>query len=446
MKRNLLLLTSLFFTLISTGQSLFEKSGITLNERIKSIDNYHDFLSKGERLDSVLFESWDKTIPNWINTMKDISVYGTNSQTDITYLWDKTSVPHKWVRATKTESNFDVSGNLTSSINYAWDKNSIPNNWIGTSKTENTWVNGNKTLSINYTWDGSQWLNLSRTESTYNPAGKNLVDITKMWFFINWQNTSKKEHYYDAGGKDTLNIDYTWELLTTSWAFSEKTRFAYNTNGLVIRETTLEWDKTLPVPAWSTSAKTEYTYNLSGNVTSMSSYEWDKTSKLWIGLMKMEAGYTGDEMTSIIMYSWDKVINPATGWVYESKMEKSGSGTLPNSVKYTEMTSYSWEINLWSVTGRDTYYYSGQATSVNDNPRQKKVVAYPNPAKDYIIFSLTDITQPAFVEIYDLLGRKVDDHKLSENNQIPVSNLKKGIYIYKVFTNGFVYKGKILIE
>ena len=222
MKRNLLLLTSLFFAIFASGQSPYEKSGIALNEKLKSIDNYHDFLSKGERLDSILFESWDKTIPGWINTMKDISAYGTNSQTDITYIWDKTSLPNKWIRASRTVSNFDVSGNLTSTIHYVWDKNTIPNNWVNTSKTENTWVNGNKTLSINYTWDGSQWVQLSKTESTFNPAGKNLVDITKMWFFIDWQNASKKEHYYDLSGNDTLNIDYTWELLTTSWAVSEK--------------------------------------------------------------------------------------------------------------------------------------------------------------------------------------------------------------------------------
>ena len=446
MKRNLLLLTSLFFTIFASGQSPYEKSGIALNEKLKSIDNYHDFLSKGERLDSFLFESWDKTIPGWINTMKEISVYGTNIQTDITYAWDKTSIPNKWIRASRTVSNFDVSGNLTSTIQYVWDKNTIPNNWVNTSKTENTWVNGNKTSSIYSTWDGSQWVQLSKTESTFNPAGKNLVDITSMWFLIQWQNASKKEHFYDAGGKDTLNIDYTWDLLTTSWAVSEKTRFAYNTSGQVITETTLKWDKTLPVPAWINSDKTEYTYNTNGNVTSMSSYEWDKTLKQWNGLTKMETVYTGNEITAIITYLWDKVINPATGWVNHSKTEKSGSGTLPNSVKYVEMTEYLWELNQWSVTDRNTYYYSGQSTSVNDNTYQKKIIVYPNPAKDYIIFTLTDITEPGSVEIYDALGRKVTEQKLLENNRIPVSNLKKGIYIYKISNNGFVYKGKILIE
>jgi len=444
MKRNLLLLTSLFFTIFATGQSPLKKSGIAVNEKFKSFDNYQDFLSKGERLDSLKFESWDKTIPGWLNTTKVTSVYGTNSQIDITYSWDKTSIPNKWVRISKSESNFDVSGNLTSRINYAWDKNIIPNSWALTSKTENTYVNGNNTLSISYIWDGSQWIQSGKTETTFNQNHKPTIEITSAWFFIQWLNAGKTEYYYDVSGKDTLEINYSW--VTNNWANSEKTRFAYNTNGKVITETTLEWDETLTVPAWINSGKTEYTYDSNWNVTSMSSYEWDKTPKLWVGLVKMEWGFTGDEITSIITYLWDKAINPATGWVNYAKTEKSGSGTLPNNVRFTEMKSYLWELNQWSITKRDTYYYSGQATSVNDNPWQKEVIVYPNPANDFIIFNLSDMSEPAFVELYDVQGRKVTEHKLSGNNRIPVSNLKKGIYIYKATSKGFVYKGKILIE
>ena len=444
MKRNLLLLTSLYLTIFATGQSPFKKSGIAVNEKFKSFDNYQEFLSKGERLDSFKFESWDKTIPGWINTTKVTSVYGTNSQIDITYSWDKTSIPNKWVRTSKSESNFDVSGNLTSRINYSWDKNIIPNNWVSTHKTENTYVNGNNTLSISYIWDGSQWIQTGKTETTFDQNHKPTIEITSAWFFIQWQYAGKTEYYYDVSGKDTLEIYYSWE--TNNWTNSEKTRFAYNTNGKVITETTLEWDEALTVPAWINSEKMEYSYDSNWNITSMSSYEWDKTLKQWIGLVKMEWGFTGDEITSIITYLWDKAINPATGWVNYSKTEKSDSGTLPNNVRFTEMKSYSWESNQWSITKRDTYYYSGQTTSVNDDPWQNKVIVYPNPAKDFIVFNLEDVTGSASVEIYDIRGRKISKDKLLNNNQISISQLSKGLYIYRIYNNGLIYKGKFLVD
>lgn len=444
MKRNLLILTSVFFTVFATGQSTFKKSGIAVNEKFKGFDYYQESLNEGERPDSFLFESWDKTITDWINTTKVLSVYGATSQTDITLSWEKTSIPNKWVRSYKTESNYDAFGNLTSTISYVWDINIIPNNWVSTSKTENTYVNGNNTLSISYIWDGSQWIQTGKTETTYNQNQKPTVEITSIGFFNQWQNSGKTEYYYDLSGKDTLEIDYSWQI--NNWVNSEKTRFAYNASGKVITETTLEWDETLSVPAWVNSGKTEYTYDSNWNITSMISFEWDKTPKQWVGLVKMEWGFTGNEITSVITYLWDEAINPATGWVNYAKTEKSGSGTLPNNVRFTEMKSYSWESNQWSPAKRDTYYYSGQATSVNDYPWQKEVIVYPNPAKDFIIFNLSDVTEPCIVELYDVQGRKVTEQKLSGNNRIPVSNLKKGIYIYKFNYKGFVYKGKILVE
>jgi hypothetical protein len=330
-------------------------------------------------------------------------------------------------------------------ITYVWDDATIPNKWIGAIKTENTFVNGNNTLSARYTWDGSQWVQSSKTESSYNASGNNLVDITSMWLF-QWMNVSKTEHSYDVSGKDTLDTQYSWDMISTGWTVANKTRNAYNASGEIATETTYDWDKTLPVPAWVRSDKTEYVYDSNGNITSMSSYEWNTSTSLWDGFMKMETVYTANEITAIIIYHWDKVVNPTSGWVYYSKTEQTASGTLPSGAKYVEMTGYKWDVNKWVNSDKDTYYYSGSNTSIFNNTDNKGIKVYPNPAKEFIIFSLSDIPESAVAEIYDIQGRKVLEHKISQNRQISVSNLSTGLYIYKLYTNGVIYKGKLLIK
>jgi len=69
-----------------------------------------------------------------------------------------------------------------------------------------------------------------------------------------------------------------------------------------------------------------------------------------------------------------------------------------------------------------------------------------DPAREYIIFDLNDISESANVEIYDIIGRKILNHNVFENSHIPVSNLSKGLYIYMLHIKGITYKGKFLKE
>jgi hypothetical protein len=69
-----------------------------------------------------------------------------------------------------------------------------------------------------------------------------------------------------------------------------------------------------------------------------------------------------------------------------------------------------------------------------------------DPAKEYIIFDLTNISSSAMVELFDLQGKKVLERKLTDNKQVSVSNLPKGMYIYKLNNRDIIYTGKLIIE
>ncbi|MBP1629947.1 MAG: hypothetical protein H6Q15_840 [Bacteroidetes bacterium] len=73
---------------------------------------------------------------------------------------------------------------------------------------------------------------------------------------------------------------------------------------------------------------------------------------------------------------------------------------------------------------------------------------YPNPAKDFVLVDIeADRFDKADIEIYDLNGRMVKSSRLSAKvgNRIDVSDLKAGVYSYRVVLNGKGVSGKIVI-
>jgi hypothetical protein len=70
----------------------------------------------------------------------------------------------------------------------------------------------------------------------------------------------------------------------------------------------------------------------------------------------------------------------------------------------------------------------------------------PNPAKEFIIFDLENISSSAKVELFDLQGKKVMEQKLSEIKEMSVSNLHRGLYLYRLCEGKNMYIGKITIE
>jgi hypothetical protein len=71
---------------------------------------------------------------------------------------------------------------------------------------------------------------------------------------------------------------------------------------------------------------------------------------------------------------------------------------------------------------------------------------YPNPASEYIVFDVTNISESATVELFDNQGKKVLEEKLPVTGQISISHLAKGYYLYRINNSGIVYKGKIIAQ
>lgn len=202
---------------------------------------------------------------------------------------------------------------------------------------------------------------------------------------------------------------YSWNDTTSKWVFYSKGEYAYDASGNRTLNSGYNWDET--TSQWVGNYKNESTYDASGNRTLDISYNWDETTSQWVGFWKYELTYDANgKQTVYIQYSWDST------------------------------------TSQWVASSKATYYYSEHNITFIPEIPKKHIIVYPNPAKDFIVFDLTNSKESAIVEIFDIQGKKVLEQKLSENKQIFVSNLPKGQYMYKLNDDGIIYKGKLLIE
>ena len=129
-------------------------------------------------------------------------------------------------------------------------------------------------------------------------------------------------------------------------------------------------------------------------------------------------------------------------WILDGKFEytydESGNNT-------SQISSYLDEISgQWLFSWKNSFYYSGH--EILPEIPEARIFVYPNPASEYILFDLGYLSEPVIVEIYDNQGKKVLEHDLYENRQISVSNMAKGLYLFRLNYNGKLSTGKIILE
>lgn len=86
-----------------------------------------------------------------------------------------------------------------------------------------------------------------------------------------------------------------------------------------------------------------------------------------------------------------------------------------------------------------------QLVGINEAPLTQ-INLYPNPATDQLYIKLPDNIPTAQLEFYSLLGAKLLQSPVHHQNPIDISQLPKGMYVYRVRVGNSVHNGKLLIE
>jgi hypothetical protein len=61
-------------------------------------------------------------------------------------------------------------------------------------------------------------------------------------------------------------------------------------------------------------------------------------------------------------------------------------------------------------------------------------------------FSLPPAVISGRIELYDSGGRKILDMRMPDDRRLQVGNLDRGLYIYRIKSDGLLFTGKILVE
>lgn len=145
----------------------------------------------------------------------------------------------------------------------------------------------------------------------------------------------------------------------------------------------------------------------------------------------LEIAYNGNSTTGFYMGS---NTSAQTGPSYI----KSTTCSIPNPVTTTAIgfPNAHWVMTITGVNN----------LGVTEIINSKNLQVYPNPVKDVLNFKMANDLKPESIELYDMLGKKVNSTTAAKvATGLNVANYPKGTYILKVKANdGKVYIQKIL--
>lgn len=181
----------------------------------------------------------------------------------------------------------------------------------------------------------------------------------------------------------------------------------------------------------------EYTWDISGNLV------WDGNDSLHYTLRNgfIEEGTIFDDTFHYKLRSTQVLKNMkplAVVWKYETTplWDYSTSAYVPiekyNYVNANDKPGFEYEDTTTAI------HFSG-VTSAG-------AALYPNPASTTVQVKLAGTNGSAMLHVYDLMGRMLMNKEVSNNEQVNISDLATGNYLYTISINGRITeKNKLTI-
>jgi uncharacterized protein YkuJ len=522
MKRTFTLILATLIALSVMGQHAYEKARINTRDIKKNSEFFHGISARNsedeihkyrphkiskatrlnvettakQKLDSIIYDTWDELTSQWIEEEKDIYTYDVNGNVILYVYYYRDEITSQWMGGDKEEYTYDANGNMSYYIDYDWDE--YASQWFDPYKSLYSYdANGNITSETGYYWDelASQWLPASKDEYSFDINGNEILYIGSEWYesTSQWVGSYKVAHNYDADGNMTLELEYYWDESTSQWIPQSRGEYSYDGSGNKTMFLQFYWDSY--TNHWYNQSKNEYSYDVNGNVTLRISSNWDESTSQWIPSYKDANAYNAnDRLTLSISYYWDGSASQWIGtekeactynengdmildiyyswdestsqWIGEYKQELTFNNSfsmadliLPfyydldvDEMAYfthmpTQATWFDYTGTSWIPDDRMSIYFSAfYPSGIADHSEADDVLLFPNPASDYVKFVCDGAAGNIYIEFFDIRGRKVLRCLAGNNESISVEGLVKGMYFYTVDDNGCRYKGKLVIK
>lgn len=444
MKKFTLLLFSVIVMINAAAQQINIKQKVTNENKTAPGDIIgNSFLNSFKQRNSVpfLFTSGFENLKSSASKIKLDSV-------TVTRTYDKTKNVKYFVR----EYKYNEEQKLSEIV----EREKAPKNnewfWLVTSKT-NFKYNDAGLISniITYISSNENSLALVELKYSYNTYGK--IDSINVFLseYQNWQQILKCQFYYNEFDKlERAELYEDWYNMGTPWAYSYHT-YKYDIEGHITQYrvtgiydilTEYKWDSSGNLVSatdndygWNTIGHTNYWYDKDGDRIKI-------TCNLYWKNQVEEYTYTNVDASEILNYDYYTL----------------SVGSLVDPVVYSPKKQISmiqsWKENggEWSYSEKSVFFYSpinlkGEIFTSLKGINQSEICVYPNPVTDQITFAWNQNFNKLNLKLFQVTGACVMDREISSGENIPVSNLQNGMYLYKLLDDSqFVKSGKLLIE
>lgn len=443
MKRSFTLLIASFIMVSLMGQSTVITNRLEGNRNhafkvLKQITNNNKNLANPvfspnelkQAMDSSIYEEYHQFDDGWRNDRKE-EYYWDDSGRETMRIMSMWYIGNVWMPVEKSEYSYGASGKL-SLISTQQSEDGLE--WIDSQKTEFSYDGSTGTTAIMSYWNPelNQWNAFWKYVYIFDNDGK-ISEITNYYneeTSTNWLNGEKYEYFYDSYYRMIQELWLTWD--NGDWSNEYRVDYSYEVNGNLSSEIWDYWN--MNTLEWLSESKAEFVYDNQGNILEYITSWWEYDIQDWLADTKITCSYNN-------AYTYDNLILPSNYYGYFNSLEEA----LFNHMLLTAEVFEAYDGN-WDEDTRTTYYYSENNASDVELNNADDFLVYPNPASDYFIIELNNISESVLVEVYDSHGRLVVSQEIIENQPISVSDLNKGIYVYKFVYNDNSFRGKILVQ
>ena len=182
--------------------------------------------------------------------------------------------------------------------------------------------------------------------------------------------------------------------------------------------------------------KIDYVYDAThpGAMANETSYDWNAVTSTWDLNSKGELTYNFEVPRSELLLP------------FEEEQDASREVQMYFNYMPLEFTGSDWNAatTSWQLSEKTIVYFTYSEFSSTDDIDVKRVVVYPNPVADYLSVKLPANTQQAQFKLIDIQGRVVNEMTFTNETQVDLSDVVKGIYFYQIATGLETINGKLI--
>ncbi len=239
-----------------------------------------------------------------------------------------------------------------------------------------------------------------------------------------WEHTLLKS-YQNTYTNDSILTSVTithWNEETEVWDNDQRDSYSYYDNGDIKEIVKSDWNFSLN--QYIDYIQLTYEYNEFGNNTIELLKNWNLEEEVWENnKIYINSFNENQEITYSLYQKWD-----ANNLVW--KNFNRDNYYYDSNDNITSIVSQSWnnEIEEWENNKEVYYYYSELEVAGVKDIFENQLSIYPNPTTNFLKIKFDGLDIDTEINIYSILGTVIKTVRMSKENIINLSDMKKGVY------------------